>query len=64
MMAADRLSDWCDRKGLSQADLARALGVSRAAVCEWLSGKKMPELANALAIEKLTKRAVRASEWV
>ena len=43
---------------LTQAELARALGVSRAAVSRWESGKRKIDSILALAIECLSERKV------
>lgn len=41
-----------DRKGITQADLSRAVNVSRATVSNWLSGSRTPSYANLLRISK------------
>ena len=38
MRTGKRLVLWLDAKGLKQQDLAKALGVSQAAVSQWRSG--------------------------
>lgn len=45
----------------TQADFARALGVSCAAVSQWVQARTMPP-ARALAVERLTQGGIRASE--
>jgi transcriptional regulator with XRE-family HTH domain len=44
------------RMGLTQAQLARELGVSRAAVSRWESGKRAIDNVLALAMEYLAER--------
>lgn len=41
---ADRLTDWLRYLRLRQADLARALGVSKAAVTGWTTGGASPSM--------------------
>ena len=45
-----------ERMGLAQAELARELDVSRAAVSRWESGKRRIDSVLALAMECLAKR--------
>ncbi len=46
--------------GFSQADLARALGVSRAAVCYWEKGKRKIDNVLVLALEHLLEHRKEA----
>lgn len=57
------LAHWLQRFGLSQAALARALGVTPPAVCDWIARKKLPEPAYRAAIATYTGREVPASSW-
>lgn len=59
----ERLVLWRASEGMSQADAARRLGVAQAAWAAWETGRKEPDLGNALALERLTKGKVRAAAW-
>lgn len=48
---------------MTQAGLARALGISRPAVSWWLSGRSRPTAALRARLEILTSGAVPAQEW-
>jgi transcriptional regulator with XRE-family HTH domain len=48
-----------ERMRLTQAELARALGVSRAAVSRWESGERAIDSVLVLALEHLAERPVR-----
>jgi len=52
-----------ERTGVSQAAVARALGVSAAAVCDWCRQKKLPVEPYRVAIETYTGGSVPASSW-
>lgn len=41
------------RAGLTQMDVAKALGVSDAAVCQWEKGENMPSASRLVALAKL-----------
>lgn len=49
--------------GLSQAALAKELGISRSHMSELVSGAKKPSLDLAFAIERVTEGAVPAASW-
>lgn len=49
------LRDALAARGWTQGQLARALGVTRGAVCQWLSGATRPNLDRAAALELLTE---------
>lgn len=61
---AKLLKAWLARTGLSQAAAARVLGVSQAAVCDWLHQKKLPIGLYRQALETWTSGAVPAWSWV
>lgn len=50
---ADRLIQMRRRRGLSQGDLARALGLSRQAVSKWERGESSPDTNNLIALATL-----------
>ena len=39
-----------ERKGMTQAELAKAVNVSKATACQWESGLRRPSLVNLLAL--------------
>ena len=43
-LIASRIKYYMERKGISQVELAEALGVSQQAVSGWCSGNKMPRM--------------------
>lgn len=56
--AGQRLRAWRLAKGLSQRAAARSLKCSQPAWVDWETDKKLPGIANALALEELTEGAV------
>lgn len=48
-----RITQWREAAGLTQADLARAVEVSTAAVSMWETGKTCPTLSNLESIARL-----------
>lgn len=72
MTNSEALAAWRTRHQLSQQaagdDLGRYLvpitgGVTQATWGAWELGKKTPDLANAFAIEKMTRGEIRADGW-
>lgn len=57
------LTSWRHAKAWSQAVAADALGVAQAAWAAWETGRKTPDLENALALETLTDGAIPAARW-
>ena len=57
------LNEFATRKGLTQAQLARLIGASRANVCNWLNGTTptAPMLAK---IERATKGQVKMADFL
>ena len=54
--------EWME--GRSQSDLARALGTTRQAVNQWMTGKTRPTLYYALAIRVLSGGRVGVEDWL
>ena len=40
----ERLTSLMNEERISQAELARSVGISQSAVCNWLNGKKEPRI--------------------
>lgn len=57
------LQRYIETAGMSQAELARLLGISRGYMSEITSGKKTPSLRVASDLERLTAGAVAAASW-
>ena len=64
MTGAALLRKWRTKHGLTFTAAAAMLGVSQATVSDWESGKKVPKLASAVAVDKKTDGAVPADSWV
>lgn len=58
------LENWIVKQGMSCAETARRLGVSRQAVTSWIRGDSRPGLVRARQIELLTGGAVGLASWV
>ena len=58
------LLEYLEAEGLSQAALARELGVTRSAVNQWSSGRAVPSAATALAIIRRSDGQVTLEELV
>lgn len=58
------LDNWLVKHGMSCAEIARRLGVTRQAVTSWVRGETRPGLVRARQIELLTGGAVGLSAWV
>lgn len=52
MSFADKLKEMLNKNGLKAADLARATGLSEAAISDYLKGKKEPRGRQSIAIAK------------
>jgi DNA-binding XRE family transcriptional regulator len=64
MVAPDKLRDWRASKDLSQSEAAHLVGVSQTTWSSWERGSKRPELEAVLALERVTRRAVRLRDWL
>ena len=51
-------------KDKSAAEFARSINVDTSTISYWRSGKRFPSFSNIVKIQKATKDAVRASDWV
>lgn len=58
-----RLAHYLKGHGLRQKELARAVGCSPNAVCQWLAGAYRPSLALRAALARATDGAVPAESW-
>lgn len=63
-MTHKRLKAWCEERGLSAADLARLVNVSRAAASRWCRGLRRPKPAERARIAKVTKGAIAVDAWL
>jgi hypothetical protein len=59
-----KLSRWIDGSGMTRSDVADALEINRTHLDKLCRGTRRPGLALALSIEKLTRGAIPAAEWV
>ena len=57
------LRTWLTAQGIRQAELARRLGITPTAVCDWLRGQRRPGRDLACRLEGETGGAVRVSDW-
>lgn len=60
----DKLNNWIDASGITQAELARLLGTTRQAVCHWMRGRTVPALYYSLALEAVSGGQVPATVWL
>ena len=63
-VAAKSLATFLEENHVSQTDAAEALGVTKAVLGPWLDGRTRPRAELRLLIERWTKRAVRALDWL
>lgn len=56
------ISDYLELMQMSQADLAKQLGVSQGAVSHWVTGRVLPRAQHALLLEQITGGRVRRHE--
>jgi transcriptional regulator with XRE-family HTH domain len=64
MHGSKLLAKWRKQEGKSQTLCAEAVGVRQVTWSEWEAGKKNPQIASAVAIEKLTDGAVPVLSWI
>lgn len=58
MNLCEKLQTLRKEKGMSQENLAEAIGVSRQAVSKWESGQSYPEISNLIALSELFKVSI------
>lgn len=63
MDARFKLLAWLKAQSMSQAELARKLGVARAAITLWVKGRAIPVHDLVLSIARLTEGAVPPESW-
>jgi transcriptional regulator with XRE-family HTH domain len=59
-----RLSEWMNRQGLSDDQVAEKVGSTRVAVGYWRTGQRFPEPKRLHAFEVFTKGEVTASDFL
>jgi DNA-binding XRE family transcriptional regulator len=57
------LREWRAASGLSQADMARSLGVSQPTYWAWEREDAIPKIEQGLAIERVTEGSVPVVSW-
>ena len=53
-----RLQEWLTETGTTQAELARAMGVSQPTVSDWVNGNISPSAENLIRLSKLTSVSI------
>lgn len=59
-----RLPEWLRANGVSQVAFARRIGTSAASVTRYCGGNRMPRPAQLVAIDRETKGAVTANDFM
>ncbi len=59
-----KFSRWIDASGMNRDEVAAALGINRTHLDKVCRGARRPGLGLALGIEKLTRGAIPASDWL
>jgi transcriptional regulator with XRE-family HTH domain len=60
----ERLREWMQGQGHTQATFSTASGFSDALVSMWLSGHRRPSLASAVRLEALTGGSIPVAAWL
>jgi len=63
MHAGDLLRKWREKKGLTQTDAAKLLGMAQGVLSSYESGEREPSVGRALEIAKRTRGAVPVESW-
>ena len=58
----EQFKDWMARRGFSQREAAEFLGWHDTYICHVLKGRRVPDLTNAVRIERMT--GIPVSAWV
>ncbi|GAB6042718.1 helix-turn-helix domain-containing protein [Endothiovibrio diazotrophicus] len=58
-----KLADYLDREGMTHADFAAKLGVSRSAVTQWTNAMTLPTGERMVLIHRLSGGAVGLEDW-
>lgn len=58
------LRKYLDKHGIKITFFASEIGVRQPQLSQWLSGKGMPNVVNAVRIERATKGLVKCSDWI
>ena len=58
-----KLKAWLMTRKLRQGDLAQMVGVTEAAVSEWINDKRKPSRESAYRIERVTDEYVKQGDW-
>ena len=64
MIAPEKLRGWRASQEISQSAAAELVGVSQTTWSAWERGTKRPELEAVVALERVTRRAVRLIDWL
>ncbi len=64
MTGPEKLRKHIERAGLTQEEFAALVPVAGPTLSLWLSGHRRPDLTSAFLVEKATKGAVRATDWI
>ena len=64
LLGRDLLAAWLAERAVSQADVARAMGVSNVAVHNWIKGMSPPSDVNRRRLERWTGGAVPTVSWL
>lgn len=64
MTPGKKLLAWRKKKGLTQQSAAALIGANQATWCEWEADRKLPRVEHAFGIQRVTRGAVKAHEWV
>ena len=60
----EKLKEHMKKRGLTQVEFARRLGISQPSLARYISGKQRPSLEVAAKIEMETSGCVKAVHWV
>lgn len=58
------LKDWIEKRGITQSDFARRVGVQQSTVNKIIHGHRKPSMRVAYAIEVATNGAIKSESWL